>query len=201
MSSEVRRLKKHIESLEKRLREEKSRRPTRFSKTTGAIITGLGLLLGLAGLLVFWPRITVDPDGDIDLANQRAMAFKVTNTGFLTLNDVQPLLGLCQMSFGKGFDASFKCSGSISSRLKPLPARVGTLSMDERASFRFDDLIDGPAPDFKADISVIIEYRPAFVGWICNWTACEKEFRFQTRNEIGGKLSWQARSASTPSGR
>jgi hypothetical protein len=203
-SSKIRRLEAHIKALEKRLADEKSRKPSRFSKTAGAIITVLGLLLGCAGLSVFWPRLTVDPEGEIDLKAGRAMVFKVQNTGFLTLHDVQPLLGLCQINIGSRPDPSHICPGPLGSRMIPTYMRIGTLSMDEKSSFRLDDLFNGKPPDddFAADISAIIEYRPAVVGWmICALLPCQKEFRFQTRKELDGKLSWQARSASTALGR
>jgi hypothetical protein len=61
VSSEIQKLKSHIKSLEKKLSDERARRPSRFSRAANVVITLLSLALGAVSLLVFWPRMTVDP--------------------------------------------------------------------------------------------------------------------------------------------
>src|SRR5437879_191118 len=82
--------------------------------------------------------VTVDPEGDLDVVG-RKMAFKVTNTGFTTLHEVQPVLGLCQIAFGGKLDPKYQCGGPLGSKLVPAMLKIGTLTMDEKQSFRFDD--------------------------------------------------------------
>jgi hypothetical protein len=194
MSSEIARLKKHIRQLEKELAEERARKPSRTSKAAKTLIAFLSFALGCLGLLIFWPRMTVDPGGDLDVVG-RKMSFKVTNTGFTTLHEVQPILGLCQIAFGGKLDPKYQCGGPLGSKLLPAMLKIGTLTMDEKQSFRFDDGFQNtPNEPFAADISVIIRYEPAYLSWLCLALTCEKEFRFETRDEQGGKISWQSKS-------
>jgi hypothetical protein len=196
--SELQKAKRHVKQLEKKLSAERLRKPRLLSKASNWLVTIVGLLLGAVAL--FWPRITVEPETQVERTG-KPMAFKVTNTGWLTLHDVQPLFGLCQLTYGRPFDKFYVCDGPLRSKLRPTTLRAGTLSMDEKFSFRFDDAIDIESAEFTgADLSVIIQYRPALIGWVCNLVECEREFRFQTRKEVDGKFSWQARSSSTPAG-
>jgi hypothetical protein len=160
MSSEIARLKKHIKRLEKELAEEHTRKPSRTSKAAKAFIAFLSFALGCLGLLVFWPRMTVDPEGDLDVAG-RKMAFRVTNTGLTTLHEVQPIVGLCQIAFGGKLDPKHRCDGPLGSKLVPTMLKIGTLTMDEKQSFRFDDALLRTTPNepFAADMSVIISIR------------------------------------------
>jgi hypothetical protein len=194
----VRTLRKRVKYLVKKIAS--SERPSIFWKVWSLISTPLNFGLAMLSLLVFWPRMTVDAENQIDPANPHPIMFKVTNTGLLTLRDVKPMLGICQYG-AKVNSLETRCNGALRSRLVPLLLHAGTLQSDEKDSFRLDDVFN-LLPGVRlegADISIVINYNlPAF-NFICVYVvSCEAEFRFITREEADGKLSWQSRSSTTP---
>jgi hypothetical protein len=64
--------------------------------------------------------------------------------------------------------------------------RAKILSVDEKLTLRFDDYVNqrGMIVEY-ADIAIGIKYHP----WLLPWTR-EKQFRFVTRKEADGKMTW-----------
>jgi hypothetical protein len=150
-------------------------------------------LLGMAtvggfvvGLLIFLPRVTVSSPVTTDPDARSPIPFEITNSGYLPLYDVKPMLGLCEIHSqpAKRIGTS---NGPLLTKFAPSFWQQKSLTMDERATVRFDDVFEFPPPSKfgGADISIIVSYRP----WILPFMR-EKEFRFITRQELDGKISW-----------
>lgn len=158
-----------------------------FRKIADNLVATFLALVTLAGLVVFWPRLTVEPGGQTDPSNPHPIVFTITNTGIIPLENVQPALGLCELSFGEPRNPIDRCVSPLGTKLVFVPWAVKKLSMDEKHQIRLDDFLGG-APGAKfgaADISIAVSYNPWFFP-----IRREKEFRFVTRVENDGKLSW-----------
>src|SRR5258708_29477003 len=80
------------------------------------IVSLIGIVLGL---VVFWPRMTVEAKSEIDSAEPRAISLKITNTGLIQLRDLQPTFGLCELSIGDAPAITNDCNGPLMTRLAP----------------------------------------------------------------------------------
>lgn len=150
-------------------------------------------LLGVAtvggfvvGLVAFLPRVTVSSPNTTDPDTYPPISFEIINSGYLPLNDVSPMLGICTI-YAQPAKSRGTCNGPLLTRLAPSFWTQKSMMMDERATVRFDDVFNfrPPSKFGGADISIIVRYMP----WILPFTR-EKEFRFITRQEPDGKISW-----------
>ncbi|MGO8952084.1 MAG: hypothetical protein ACLP1W_19250 [Rhodomicrobium sp.] len=171
-------------------REQSTTHWSTLKKISAALVATVGFV---AAAVTFLPRVTVDPEGSLDPSSPYPISFRITNTGIIPLSDVQPILGICEFVVDIPKRMVDRCNGPLQSKLVPFPAsiwHVNRLAMDEKYSIRLDDFlkIASSATFGGANISIIIEYRP----WILPLHR-EKEFRFITRLESDGKLSWLSR--------
>jgi len=154
------------------------------------LFAGFLAICTIVGLIVFWPRLIVEAVGQIDPLRPFPITFKITNTGFIPLDSVQPAIGLCDFWTGSPKNLPDQCNGPLGSYLQMPQWFVSTLARDETTEVRLDDLFNiiPPAQFGAADISIKVAFNP----WIVpiHW---QREFRFQTRPERDGKLSWIAR--------
>ena len=176
---------------------EKSAPPTTVASEKSArillpsrLFAGFLAICTIVGLIVFWPRLIVEAVGQIDPLRPFPITFKITNTGFIPLDSVQPAIGLCDFWTGSPKNLPDQCNGPLGSYLQMPQWFVSTLARDETTEVRLDDLFNiiPPAQFGAADISIKVAFNP----WIVpiHW---QREFRFQTRPERDGKLSWIAR--------
>ena len=144
----------------------------------------------IIGLNALWPRIVVEPIGQIDPSDPHPIIFKITNTGFMPLWNVQPGFGLCEFATGVPHNPPERCQKELGSVLIMPQWHVSELSRDEPTEIRFDELISlqPPAKFADADISVVVTFYPWFMP-----NRMRLEYRFQTRLEEDGKLSWVPR--------
>ena len=159
----------------------------RAIKFGSGLAAAIALAAAVVGLLFLWPRVTVDPEGPVDPSNPRQISFKITNTGFIPLKNAQPALGLCEIWFGPPKNLPERCEKSLGTRFRKPQWFVKTLARDESVKIRIDDLfnIQPPAEFGAADISIRVDFNP----WIIP-IQYAVEFRFQTRIETNGMLSW-----------
>jgi len=154
------------------------------------LFAGFLAICTIVGLIVFWPRLIVEAVGQIDPLRPFPITFKITNTGFVPVESVQPAIGLCDFWTGSPKNLPDQCNGPLGSYLQMPQWFVSTLARDETTEVRLDDLFNiiPPAQFGAADISIKVAFNP----WIVpiHW---QSEFRFQTRLERDGKLSWIAR--------
>ena len=167
--------------------------PSRGRKISRWIWGGIVVLATLSGLVVWLPRLTVDPGGQIDPAMSSPIQFTITNTGIVPLWNVRPAIGICQLAFGQPFDPKHQCHTSGLARLVPTLWFSRRLGMDERHTIRLDDVFKvSRGLEFTgADVSIAIYYHFWFIP-----IQQHKEFRFFTRQERDGKFSWVHRSLS-----
>ncbi|WGR67848.1 MULTISPECIES: hypothetical protein [unclassified Bradyrhizobium] len=178
--------RKHIKWLEDQLAKERKRKGSRRAAVFFGTIAIVGFVLSFQFL---WPRMTLDADpSSFDPRDPHPLQFKLTNTGFISLNDVQIDLGLC-----------FVQTDGPLIRIDPIPCsptwlrfaqlHVDTRTRDQKYTFRIDDALtaEKPVSLTAADFILKVNYRPGY--WPTLW---ETQFRFFTRPERDGKLSWQS---------
>jgi hypothetical protein len=153
-------------------------------------LLGITTLLGFfIGLLVLVPRITVNPEGTLNPSNPYPISFGITNIGYIPLVNVQPMLGICTFVVGEPETMPDRCQGQLGSRLVPTKWFVRRLAIDEKSVIRLDDVFGLNGNKFGgADISIVIRYQPWHIP-----IHQETEFRFVTRKENDGTLSWLPR--------
>lgn len=151
------------------------------------VVVYIVAIIGLAASIVtFLPRITVDAGVQIDPGKPYPIPFTITNAGVVPITSVQPAIGLCSF-WTEPKTQSGTCEKSLATRLVMPQWFVHELKKDEKHVIRLDDLfrIAHPARFGGADISIVISYYL----WIIPFQR-EIEFRFVTRKEIDGMLSW-----------
>lgn len=171
-----------------------------FFSSAWTIFGGVALLLGLAAsVITFLPRMTVEVR-PIDPMEPHKTEITIANTGYVTLKNVKPTVGLCSLLIKDITHLpEFGCDDKRGVRLLPaedawFPKQLNT---DEKYTIRLDDLLDafptthiGKPSDFQgADITVIVDYEVRIIPFIRR----EAEFRFFTRKEKDGKLLWMQR--------
>lgn len=171
-----------------------------FFSSAWTVFGAVALLLGLsASVVTFLPRMTVEVRS-IDPMVPYKTEITIANTGYVSLKNIKPTIGLCSLSI-KGIThlPEFGCDDKREVHL--LPAEDAwfskQLNTDEKYTIRFDDLLDAfpithieKPLDFQgADITIIVGYE----GRIIPFPRQEAEFRFFTRKEKDGKLLWMQR--------
>lgn len=161
---------------------------SKFSRlvTIGSVIVvGLGFV---ASVLTLLPRIVVNSGPQID-------QFSITNTGYVPLTNVKPAIGMCkiQMKNRPLMKPMTPCDQYRGVRLSPNSWFMKQLGLDEGYTIRLFDAfevlpIQPPFELEEADITIVIGYNP----WIIPLRQ-EAEFRFFTRKENDGSLSWMQR--------
>lgn len=172
-----------------REKQKQPRQPQKESKTVRSRLVGWFLAFCTAlGIFVLWPRVTIEAEGQVDPSSPYPISFKITNPGFIALRDVQPFIGICRFWIGEPKNLPESCDGSLGTRFVDPHWRIRWLAHDEPTKIRFDDMfgVTAPAKFGAADISVGAE----FYIWYFPWLRVPIEYRFQTRLERDGKLSW-----------
>ena len=148
----------------------------------------------ILGLIALWPRVVVEPIGQIEPSDPHPIIFRITNTGFIPLWNLLPGFGLCSLDIisdpAKPTNPQGGCQHSLESILVRRDWFVSVLARDEHTEIRLDDLFDikAPAKLGYADISVVLSFNP----WFFPKTK-KLEYRYYTRVEKDGKLSWVPR--------
>ncbi|MGC1778577.1 MAG: hypothetical protein WBB34_11565 [Xanthobacteraceae bacterium] len=168
---------------------------TPFSKFFAGILAVATLVGGVAAVVAFLPRMTVEASGPFDVSPLPVVTFTVTNTGVMPLEDVSPRLGFCALGINFGMTDNpvppfNKCNGNSTGFLSPTNWQHRRLNVDVPFTVTWDDAFHnqtGGQVDY-ADVIVTVAYRPWFLPW-----HREKTFRFVTRKMSDNKLYWFAR--------
>ena len=173
-------------------------RITSGKKKIWATIVVISVIISLiVGCLALAPRLSVEASNSIDPAQPFPIKFTITNTGYVTLRNVQPSVGLCKYLYSKAVgdepitvrSKASTCGGETLAHLTLSDDFARQLVPGEPLQIRVDDTFRtyfGPGQIFvSADISILVEYRVWFIPWTKH-----DERRFVTRKEADGRLSW-----------
>jgi hypothetical protein len=148
--------------------------------------TGWALILAVATLTVFWPRVIVDPKGE--LSNPASVAFEATNTGFIPLGFPVMEVWECDISYWKEEPppAMHKCS--------PFPdegivSETGQrwLSRDGKFITRLEDIIRvKERPITRLNVLIRMSYYSWYVP-----IRFHKVFGFQSAEGSDGVYYWR----------
>lgn len=169
-------------------------------KALAAFFGPSAVFVGVAsGVLAFLPHVVVEPvtPTEFDSSSPSALSFVIANTGPIPLTDVQPTLGVCRILGGQQpQEISDRCPETLPElHFQQWLARK--LRVDERYTIRLDDVIAVPKTSrpwhflSAADLSIVVHFYPWFLAF--RPFNLEREFRFKTKLEADGKLSWEAR--------
>jgi hypothetical protein len=162
----------------------------------GAFVVGA---VGFASAIVtFLPRFAVDAPSPFDSLQPLSLPFTITNNSIIPLWDVQPYVGLCAVVFWgpKTGEVIWKgehpCDGPLDVLFRNPNLFVRRFTTDEKLVVHIEDIIRPIIQRMNNDrrmksavISIVLEFQPWFIPW-----QTTKQFRFSTREEPDGKLSW-----------
>jgi hypothetical protein len=148
------------------------------------------LVGGTTAAVVLLPGVTVDSEGPVDPSNPYPISFKIADSNFIPLNNVNAYLVVCYVAAAPAPPAQ-QCQPPYKTRLFKASWRDHSVTTKQPFTITLDDFMRfaAPAKFGGADISIIVEYQPWLVP-----VRQEKEFRFTTLPQIDGKLHWIARS-------
>jgi hypothetical protein len=182
----------------RRNREQPPPPPQQLSRRRIARFLWVGLLAvatllgGAAAAVTFLPRMTVDPGGSVHPSSLVSpLPFTIANTGIIPLWYVQPMIGVCYILYGPHRDPPTRCDSNLKTQLSFSEWNIRSLTMDEKYTIRLGDFL-GVNYFAGADISITIAYQPWFIPILR-----EKEFRFVTRTEDDGTISWLSKPAQS----
>jgi hypothetical protein len=141
---------------------------------------------GAAAALMYLPGVTVEPEGPLDPSSPYPISFKISDSNFIPLQNVNTYLVICYAVSAPGPPAQ-GCRPPYKTRLFKAAWRDHVLASDQSFTIALDDFMRFIAPEKfgGADISIIVEYQPGFIPF-----RQEKEFRFATVPRVDGKLDW-----------
>ena len=152
-----------------------------------ALLLGLATLLGgLAAALAFIPRPYVSVSDPVDSANPFSSKFTIKN-GNIPLSDVCVAVGFGKINLGNVI------IGTVGGKFPQKYAVIQMekwqhhyLNMDEGFDVTPADIF-GPGPSTlqKADIAIIVKYKPWFIP-----IRRSKAFRYEAHKQTNGNFYW-----------
>jgi hypothetical protein len=179
----------------------------RWSKSKKILATLLAVATivgGLAAVVTFLPRVTIDFVDTEDTSDTISSHFTIIDTNFIPLEDLNVSIGLCrlQVSF-KSFNGDDQpvnlvtngqkdvCDYSKISFLTVNTWLKHRLEMDERYTIDLSEYFKTYAMPLKlmsGDIAMVVDFKP----WI--WPRSQKRyFRFVTEMQKSGRVRWIAK--------
>ena len=144
------------------------------------VATLLGVLTGVLSLL---PKLSISSSGPLNPKSAFTTPFTLSNEGFLSIMSVNIFCAIREAKF-EG-DREIIGTEDYRSRFTTPDHAAAELKPDEKYTFSCAFLFNEDAPLIKADIAIIISYRPAWVPW-----RQEKVSRFVTKKSSDGRLHW-----------
>ena len=138
---------------------------------------------------MYLPGVTMEPEGPLDPSSPYPISFKISDSNFIPLHNVNAYLVICYAVPAPAPPAQ-GCRPPYMTRLFKAAWRDRVLASDQSFTITLDDFMRFVAPEKfgSADISIIVEYQPGFIPF-----RQEKEFRFATAPRVDGKLDWVSR--------
>ncbi len=160
----------------------------RRNRSLRALATAV-FVSGAAAALMFLPGVTVDPEGPLDPSSPYPISFRISDSNFIPLHNVNAYLVICY-AVPVPVPPAQGCQPPYRTRLFKAGWRDHVLASDRSFTITLDDFMRFIAPEKLggADISIIVEYQPGIIP-----LRQEKEFRFATAPRVDGKLDWVSR--------
>ena len=182
---------------EQKLQQKKDKRSSlhtgcskRLISISVSVFLALCTIAGLA--LYFVPRVSVTPEGPVELADPFSASFTITSSSIFPLRNVGACIGLIQL---------ITLPGSFNEEKRPRIADIDKLSCFTEADWNHHNLsMDEkftvtpyttfvPLNQFAvvsgADIAIVVDYQPWFIA-----ITRRQAFRFVTHRFSGGNYRW-----------
>ena len=159
----------------------------------GKIFAGVLAFCTFLGIVVLWPRVTVEANNAGD--NPSVVSFIESNTGYIPLENVTDAMALCYLDFGK-LRISGNCAQLGAVRIVSPQWKKHRLNIDDKNSLDMREAFatyGGPTQVTAGDIAIIVTYQP----WIVPITM-EKKFHFATKASNDGRTYWAPSAIDTP---
>jgi hypothetical protein len=158
-------------------------------KILWAILGGLGTLLTIVAFYLSYivPKLSVDVSGSLQAANPMATVFYLSNDGALPIHSIVAACGAPQFKMGK-----WEIQSEPDVRFIFPESKAEILSPGHRMTLPCGHLVGPkggatPTDITKAEITIIVDYRPDWVPW-------HKRARFPWKAEktLDGKWIWNS---------
>jgi len=147
----------------------------------------LGIIASLLGIIGFFldvaPKISIGSSGSLQAANPMATVFYLSNDGSLPIHDIVAACGAPQFKMG-----GYEISSEPDARFLFPESKAEILSPGHQMTLHCAHLV-GPAPGSsptditKAEITIIVRYRPDWLPW-------HKTERFPQKAEKTEEGNW-----------
>ncbi|MGB5873585.1 MAG: hypothetical protein WBG01_09840 [Bacteroidota bacterium] len=152
------------------------------------LLLGIATLLGgMSAAVSFLPRVSISYSSPVDPVNPFSALFTVKNDNFIPLYNVTAYVGIGQIAMAPA-QIDPERIPTLKSRITRPRWKWNELRMDEQVTISPAEMFaitDSTVKLNGADIGIIIIYNP----WLWPFRQ-EKVFRFITRPEKNGRLSW-----------
>jgi hypothetical protein len=170
-----------------------SRTKKLFVGSVTVVATVIGIVSGMVTLL---PRLDVQSTDRFDPLHPSPIPFTITNSGALSLYNVQFFVGVCKVEWGPrpGATATLRsqneCNGLSEVRFSDPTWHLRGFVVGQKFVIRYDDYMPHPSVNGMRLVSAEISVGAKFNPWKLPWPMREIEFRYKTRQEGDGTLSW-----------
>ena len=162
----------------------RTQQPTFLSRMGTRVGAGIALVSALLSFLVLFPRVTVEGLGQIDPEHPNP-TFVIGNATIIPLTNVRPTLAPCALLFRDGPGLIGPCDGYSATVLQSANWAVHKITMDEKHAIQLSDVVKNMTALRSADLIITVTFNPWFIP-----VDRVKAFRFKTRLESDGKMSW-----------
>jgi hypothetical protein len=138
----------------------KSRTPPGKFRWWKMPLGALTVLSAIAGVLTLIPRLSLEISGSRDPRSPTKTVFAISNDGLLPVHDVDIL---CRMD-DVASEGGYSVSGKGAFKFGP-DSHAATLSPTQKMSLYCDRALNFTYPITKAEMTILVSYRPYWVWW------------------------------------
>jgi hypothetical protein len=151
-------------------------------KTLLELIGGVSAILGIAGFFLnFAPKLSVQISDSLDPSNPMATVFVLTNQGYLPIHDVVAACGAAKLSTPK-----ITIDSAPDARMVLPGSQAEILSAGHNLTLPCGHLF-GTHEAIRAEITIIVEYRPDWVWWHRT-----ERFPWKAEKRADGTWTWDS---------
>lgn len=144
-------------------------------------IAGLVIgILGLAGLITLWPKVTLSLGEPLDPSNPFSTPLIISNESWYPVNAVDTTVHIEEFELGDG-------TNMRDTNLGHFHTVYESLARDEKQTVKMGGIGVKGIPVTKATVSIAISYKP----WVAPMIARTKLTRLVFVRGDGGRFQWQ----------